>query len=51
MIGAVTTTLVLFGPSMVAVPAVVLVVVAIIAYVRRRSTVELFSEVRRLAQR
>lgn len=47
MIGAVTTTLVEMGPSMVALPAVVLVAVAIIAYARRRSTVELFGYVRR----
>ena len=51
MIGAVTTTLVFFGPSMVAPPAVVLAVVAIIAYGRRRSTVELVSTVRGLVSR
>jgi uncharacterized membrane protein YphA (DoxX/SURF4 family) len=51
MIGAVLTTLVYFGPSMVALPAAVLVAVAIIAYARRRSTVELVALARRLARR
>ncbi len=51
MIGAVTTTLVYFGPSLVAMPAAVLVAVAIIAYARRRSTVELVASVRQLARR
>ena len=51
MIGAVTTTLAYFGPSMVALPAAVLVVVAIIAYARRRSTVELVAFARQLARR
>lgn len=50
MVGAVTATLIFFGPSMVALPAVVLVVVAIIAYGRRRSTVELARFVRRLVR-
>jgi uncharacterized membrane protein YphA (DoxX/SURF4 family) len=49
MIGAVGATLLFVGPSMVALPAIVLVVVAIIAYGRRRSTVELAALVRRLA--
>ena len=51
MIGAVLTTLVYFGPSMVALPAVVLVAVVIIAYARRRSTVGLVGFVRQLARR
>src|SRR4051794_14500386 len=51
MIGAVTTTLAYFGPSMVAMPAAVLVAVAIIAYARRRSTVELVAIVWQLARR
>jgi uncharacterized membrane protein YphA (DoxX/SURF4 family) len=51
MTGAVLTTLVYFGPSMVALPAAVLVAVAIIAYARRRSTVELVASVRQLARR
>ena len=51
MIGAVTTTLAYFGPSMVALPAAVLVVVAIIAYARRRSTVELVALARQFARR
>jgi uncharacterized membrane protein YphA (DoxX/SURF4 family) len=49
MIGAVLTTLVYFGPSMVAMPAAVLVVVAVIAHGRRRSTVELITFLRRLS--
>jgi uncharacterized membrane protein len=51
MIGAVTSTLVFVGPSMVALPAVVLVASAVIAYGRRRSTVELVHTVRRFAHR
>jgi hypothetical protein len=51
MIGAVTTTLAYFGPSMVAMPAAVLVAVAIIAYARRRSTVELIAFLRRFTAR
>lgn len=51
MIGAVLMTLVYFGPSMVALPAAVLVAVVIIAYARRRSTVELVTFVRQLARR
>ena len=51
MIGAVLTTLVYFGSSMVALPTAVLVAVAIIAYARRQSTVELVAFVRQLARR
>jgi uncharacterized membrane protein YphA (DoxX/SURF4 family) len=51
MTGAVLTTLVYFGSSMVALPAAVLVAVAIIAYARRGSTVELVAFVRQLARR
>ena len=51
MIGAVTTTLVYMDPVMAVLPAVVLVVVAVIAYGRRRSTVELITFVRRLTAR
>ncbi len=50
MIGAVSTTLIFVGPSMVALPAVTLVAAAIIAYGRRRSLVELVALVRRLGQ-
>jgi uncharacterized membrane protein YphA (DoxX/SURF4 family) len=50
MIGAVTSTLIFMGPSMVALPAITLVAVAIIAYGRRRSTIELVAPVRRLAR-
>jgi hypothetical protein len=51
MIGAVTTTLVYGGPVMAVLPAIVLVVVAVIAYGRRRSTVELITFRRRLTAR
>jgi uncharacterized membrane protein YphA (DoxX/SURF4 family) len=51
MIGAVTTTLVYMDPVMAVLPAVVLVVVAVIAYGRRRSTVELIAFLRRLTAR
>jgi uncharacterized membrane protein len=51
MIGAVTTTLVYMDPAMAVLPAVVLVVVAVIAYGRRRSTVELIAFLRRLTAR
>jgi uncharacterized membrane protein YphA (DoxX/SURF4 family) len=51
MIGAVTTTLVYMDPAMAVMPAIVLVVVAVIAYARRRSTVELITFVRRHARR
>ena len=51
MIGAVTTTLVYMDPVMAVLPAVVLVVVAVIAYGRRRSTVELITFLRRLTAR
>jgi len=51
MIGAVTTTVIFMPAVMAALPAVVLVVVAIIAYGRRRSTVELIGFVRPLAHR
>lgn len=46
MIGAVTTTLVFFDAAMAILPAVVLVVVAIIAYGRRQSTAALFRALR-----
>ncbi len=49
MIGAVTVTVLMLGISMVAVPAVVGVLAAIIAWGRRRSTVELVTLVRRYA--
>ncbi len=49
MIGAVTITLLMFGVSMVATPAVVGVFAAIIAWGRRRSTIELATLVRRHA--
>ena len=51
MIGAVTTTLVYVDPAMAVLPAVVLAVVAVIAYGRRRSTVELVTALRRLTVR
>jgi hypothetical protein len=51
MIGAVTTTLVYMDPVMAVLAAVVLVVVAVIAYGRRRSTVELITVLRRLTAR
>jgi uncharacterized membrane protein YphA (DoxX/SURF4 family) len=51
MIGAVTTTLVYMDPAMAVMPAVVLVVVAVIAYARRRSTVDLITFLRRLTAR
>ena len=50
MIGAVATTLVYMDPAMAVLPAAVLVVVAIIAYGRRHSTVELFRSARRFVQ-
>ena len=49
MVGAVTTTVIYMSAAMAIMPAVVLVVVAIIAYGRRRSTVELYRTVRRMA--
>jgi hypothetical protein len=51
MIGAVTTTLVYVDPAMAVLPAVVLAVAAVIAYGRRRSTVELVTALRRLTVR
>lgn len=47
MIGAVLSTLLVFGASMVAMPAAVLVLVAVIAWGRRRSTAELLAPSRR----
>lgn len=47
MIGAVLSTLLVLGASMVAFPAAVLVLVAIIAWGRRRSTANLVALVRR----
>ncbi|HEX2248433.1 MAG TPA: DoxX family protein, partial [Arthrobacter sp.] len=47
MIGAVLITLLLFGASMLAFPAAVLVLVAIIAWGRRRSTADLIAPLRR----
>jgi uncharacterized membrane protein YphA (DoxX/SURF4 family) len=46
MIGAVVTTLLMFGPGLLATPVVVLVLSAIIAWGRRRRTAELFSLIR-----
>jgi len=51
MVGAVVTTLVMFGTGMVALPAVVLVLVTIIAWGRRRRTAELIALVRDHAHR
>jgi uncharacterized membrane protein YphA (DoxX/SURF4 family) len=49
MVGAVITTAATLGPGMVAVPAAVLVVSAVIAWGRRRRTAELVELVRRYA--
>lgn len=51
MVGAVTTTLLMYGPGMVAFPAAVLVLVAIIAYGRRGQTAALVALVRSRAGR
>jgi len=52
MIGAVVTTLIFFGAGAVLVPPVaVLVVVSVIAWARRRRTVELVTLVRRYSRR
>ena len=52
MIGAVVTTLIFFGAGAVLVPPVaVLVVVSLIAWARRRRTVELVTLVRRYSRR
>jgi hypothetical protein len=50
MVGAVTTTVIYVDAATAVLPAAVLVVVAIIAYGRRQSTVDLFRSVRRLAR-
>lgn len=47
MVGAVVLTLVFVGAAMAAVPAAVLVAVAVVAWGRRRSTAELVALVRR----
>ncbi|HEY6424755.1 MAG TPA: DoxX family protein [Pseudonocardiaceae bacterium] len=46
MIGAVVTTLLVFGAEMVAMPAVVLLLAAIIAWTRRRHTAQLIALIR-----
>jgi uncharacterized membrane protein YphA (DoxX/SURF4 family) len=46
MIGAVFTTLLMFGPQLVVFPAVVLVLAAIIAWARRRSVTRLIALIR-----
>lgn len=46
MVGAVISTLLVFGPGMVALPAAVLVLVAIIAWGRRGRTVQLVTTTR-----
>jgi uncharacterized membrane protein YphA (DoxX/SURF4 family) len=51
MVGAVITTLLMFGPSLVAMPAAVLVAVAIIAYGRRGQTAQLVALTRSRAGR
>jgi hypothetical protein len=50
MVGAVITTLVMFGPGLVTMPLVVLVLAVIIAWGRRRRTADLFSLVRSYAR-
>lgn len=47
MVGAVVLTLVFVGAAMAAIPATVLVAVAVVAWGRRRSTAELVALVRR----
>ncbi|MGH4013473.1 MAG: hypothetical protein ACRDSL_05965 [Pseudonocardiaceae bacterium] len=47
MIGAVLSTLLVLGASMVAMPAAVLVLVAVIAWGRRRTTADLIALARR----
>lgn len=47
MIGAVLTTLLMFGVELVAMPTAVLVLVTIIAWGRRRRTAQLIALVRR----
>jgi uncharacterized membrane protein YphA (DoxX/SURF4 family) len=49
MIGAVVATLLTYGSGLLALPSIVLVMAAIIAWGRRRRTVDLFSLVRRYA--
>jgi uncharacterized membrane protein YphA (DoxX/SURF4 family) len=51
MIGAVLTTLVMFGPQLVIFPAAVLVLAAVIAWGRRRSVTRLIALIRHYTQR